>query len=50
MQLRYNYRVCPDATQRRALAQAFGCARVRFPLPVGQLDTGTDGPGGSSHR
>ncbi|MDQ1024628.1 hypothetical protein QF035_002210 [Streptomyces umbrinus] len=23
---------------------------LRFPLPVGQLDTGTDGPGGSSHR
>ncbi|MGI5232217.1 RNA-guided endonuclease InsQ/TnpB family protein [Actinoallomurus sp. CA-142502] len=28
MQLRYNYRTYPDATQRRALAQAFGCARV----------------------
>ncbi|WP_260618415.1 transposase [Streptomyces sp. WAC07149] len=28
MQLRYNYRVYPDASQRRALAQAFGCARV----------------------
>ncbi|MEU7962157.1 RNA-guided endonuclease TnpB family protein [Streptomyces sp. NPDC049097] len=28
MQLRYNYRAYPDATQRRALAQAFGCARV----------------------
>jgi putative transposase len=28
MQLRYAYRVCPDATQRRALARAFGCARV----------------------
>lgn len=28
MQLRYNYRACPDAAQRRALAQAFGCARV----------------------
>jgi Lamin Tail Domain len=23
---------------------------VRFPLSAGQLDTGTDGPGGSSHR
>nr|WP_152884637.1 RNA-guided endonuclease TnpB family protein [Streptomyces adustus] len=28
VQLRYNYRAYPDATQRRALAQAFGCARV----------------------
>ncbi|GAA2644019.1 RNA-guided endonuclease TnpB family protein [Streptomyces vastus] len=28
MQLRYNYRAYPDATQRRALASAFGCARV----------------------
>ncbi|MCX5147300.1 transposase [Streptomyces sp. NBC_00320] len=28
MQLRYNYRVYPDARQRSALAQAFGCARV----------------------
>ncbi|MFI9718211.1 RNA-guided endonuclease InsQ/TnpB family protein [Streptomyces sp. NPDC052396] len=28
MQLRYNYRAYPDACQRRALAQAFGCARV----------------------
>ncbi|MFG2332692.1 RNA-guided endonuclease InsQ/TnpB family protein [Streptomyces sp. NPDC048604] len=28
MQLRYSYRVYPDAPQRRALAQAFGCARV----------------------
>ncbi|MGW2324132.1 RNA-guided endonuclease InsQ/TnpB family protein [Streptomyces sp. NPDC001700] len=28
MQLRYNYRVYPDAPQRRALARAFGCARV----------------------
>ncbi|WP_063736152.1 RNA-guided endonuclease InsQ/TnpB family protein [Streptomyces sp. RTd22] len=28
MQLRYNYRVYPDAPQRRALAQAFGCVRV----------------------
>ncbi len=30
MQLRYNYRVYPDAAQRTALAQAFGCARVVF--------------------
>ncbi|MGG2463878.1 RNA-guided endonuclease InsQ/TnpB family protein [Streptomyces sp. RGM 3693] len=30
MRLRYNYRVYPDAPQRRALAQAFGCARVVF--------------------
>ncbi|GAB2795927.1 RNA-guided endonuclease InsQ/TnpB family protein [Streptomyces daliensis] len=28
MQLRYNYRVYPDAAQCRALAKAFGCARV----------------------
>ncbi|MFB9640085.1 RNA-guided endonuclease InsQ/TnpB family protein, partial [Streptomyces spiralis] len=28
MQLRYNYRAYPDAAQRRALASAFGCARV----------------------
>jgi hypothetical protein len=28
MQLRYNYRAYPDAPQRRALARAFGCARV----------------------
>ena len=28
VQLRYNYRAYPDATQRRALASAFGCARV----------------------
>lgn len=28
MRLRYNYRACPDAAQRRALARAFGCARV----------------------
>ncbi|UUA08667.1 MULTISPECIES: transposase [Streptomyces] len=28
MQLRYNYRAYPDASQRRALAKAFGCARV----------------------
>ncbi|MFD0353754.1 RNA-guided endonuclease InsQ/TnpB family protein [Streptomyces sp. NPDC127110] len=28
MRLRYNYRVYPDADQRLALAQAFGCARV----------------------
>ncbi|GAA4607221.1 RNA-guided endonuclease TnpB family protein [Actinoplanes octamycinicus] len=30
MQLRYNFRVTPDAAQRTALAQAFGCARVVF--------------------
>ncbi|WP_406319872.1 RNA-guided endonuclease InsQ/TnpB family protein [Streptosporangium sp. NBC_01639] len=30
MQLRYNYRVYPDADQRHALAHAFGCARVVF--------------------
>ncbi|WP_203756406.1 RNA-guided endonuclease InsQ/TnpB family protein, partial [Actinoplanes cyaneus] len=30
MQLRYNFRVTPDAVQRTALAQAFGCARVVF--------------------
>ncbi|MGW7052325.1 RNA-guided endonuclease InsQ/TnpB family protein [Streptomyces sp. NPDC054887] len=28
MQLRYNYRAYPDASQRGALARAFGCARV----------------------
>ncbi|MFF5312565.1 RNA-guided endonuclease InsQ/TnpB family protein [Streptomyces massasporeus] len=28
MQLRYNYRAYPDAAQCRALARAFGCARV----------------------
>ncbi|MFY1653931.1 RNA-guided endonuclease InsQ/TnpB family protein [Solwaraspora sp. WMMB762] len=30
VQLRYNYRITPDAAQRTALAQAFGCARVVF--------------------
>jgi putative transposase len=30
VQLRYNYRVYPDADQRAALARAFGCARVVF--------------------
>lgn len=30
MQLRYNYRVYPTSSQRGALAQAFGCARVVF--------------------
>ena len=30
MQLRYNYRVYPDAAQREALARSFGCARVVF--------------------
>ena len=30
MQLRYNYRITPDASQREALARSFGCARVVF--------------------
>lgn len=30
VQLRYNYRLHPDADQRRALARAFGCARAVF--------------------
>ncbi|MDX2677396.1 RNA-guided endonuclease InsQ/TnpB family protein [Streptomyces sp. NY05-11A] len=30
MQLRYAFRLCPDAGQRIALARAFGCARVVF--------------------
>ena len=30
MQLRYNYRMYPSPGQRRALARAFGCARVVF--------------------
>ncbi|HEY6788623.1 MAG TPA: transposase, partial [Trebonia sp.] len=30
MQLRYSYRLYPDASQREALARAFGCARVVF--------------------
>ncbi|WP_264653282.1 RNA-guided endonuclease InsQ/TnpB family protein [Actinoplanes cyaneus] len=30
VQLRYNYRITPDAVQRTALAQAFGCARVVY--------------------
>ncbi|MFV2012995.1 MULTISPECIES: helix-turn-helix domain-containing protein [unclassified Micromonospora] len=30
VQLRYNYRITPDAAQRTALTQAFGCARVVF--------------------
>ena len=30
MQLRYNYRLYPNAGQRRAPAQAFGCARTVF--------------------
>ncbi|WP_235787002.1 helix-turn-helix domain-containing protein [Streptomyces mutabilis] len=34
MQLRYNHRVYPDASQRRALARAFGCARA---VPQGLL-------------
>jgi putative transposase len=30
VQVRYRYRVYPDAAQRQALARAFGCARVVF--------------------
>ncbi|MFP3115576.1 RNA-guided endonuclease InsQ/TnpB family protein [Streptomyces sp. Iso 434] len=30
MQLRYSFRLYPDAVQRAALARAFGCARVVF--------------------
>ena len=30
MQLRYRYRLEPTAEQRRALARAFGCARVVY--------------------
>jgi putative transposase len=30
VQLRYNYRLYPDVTQREALARSFGCARVVF--------------------
>ena len=30
MQLRYNYRLYPTPDQQRALARAFGCARVVF--------------------
>lgn len=30
MQLRYAFRLYPDAGQRTALAKAFGCARVVF--------------------
>jgi putative transposase len=30
VQLRYNYRLYPDVSQREALARAFGCARVVF--------------------
>ncbi|MDP9845786.1 RNA-guided endonuclease InsQ/TnpB family protein [Streptosporangium lutulentum] len=30
MQLRYNYRMYPNASQRQALARAFGCARTVF--------------------
>ncbi|MEW2360162.1 RNA-guided endonuclease TnpB family protein [Spirillospora sp. NPDC029432] len=30
MRLRYNYRIYPTCAQRRALARAFGCARVVF--------------------
>src|SRR5262245_40112456 len=30
MQIRYRYRIYPTATHRRALARAFGCARVVY--------------------
>ncbi|MEU6548134.1 helix-turn-helix domain-containing protein, partial [Streptomyces sp. NPDC046859] len=30
MQLRYCFRLYPDTGQQRALAKAFGCARVVF--------------------
>jgi putative transposase len=30
VELRYNYRLYPDAAQREALARSFGCARVVF--------------------
>ncbi|WP_129311260.1 RNA-guided endonuclease TnpB family protein [Streptomyces sp. L2] len=30
MQLRYSFRLYPDSSQQRALAKAFGCARVVF--------------------
>src|SRR4051795_8845476 len=30
MQLRYNFRLYPDTSQREALARSFGCARVVF--------------------
>ncbi|MFI6910864.1 helix-turn-helix domain-containing protein [Streptosporangium sp. NPDC050284] len=30
VQLRYRYRLYPDAAQCQALARAFGCARVVF--------------------
>jgi len=30
VQLRYNFRLYPDASQREALARSFGCARVVF--------------------
>ncbi|MDX2682430.1 helix-turn-helix domain-containing protein [Streptomyces sp. NY05-11A] len=30
MQLRYSFRMYPDATQQAAMARAFGCARVVF--------------------
>jgi len=30
VQLRYSFRLYPDAAQREALARAFGCARVVF--------------------
>ncbi|MFG1753485.1 RNA-guided endonuclease TnpB family protein [Streptosporangium sandarakinum] len=30
VRLRYQYRLCPNAARRQALARAFGCARVVF--------------------
>ncbi|MFU8872462.1 helix-turn-helix domain-containing protein [Micromonospora sp. SL4-19] len=30
MQLRYHYRIYPTPSQQKALARAFGCARVVF--------------------
>jgi putative transposase len=30
VQLRYSFRLYPDASQREALGRAFGCARVVF--------------------
>ncbi|WP_264932921.1 helix-turn-helix domain-containing protein, partial [Streptomyces sp. A012304] len=30
MQLRYSFRLYPDAAQQASLARAFGCARVVF--------------------
>ncbi|MGW2785279.1 helix-turn-helix domain-containing protein [Streptomyces populi] len=49
VQLRYAFRLYPDAGQRTALARAFGCARVVFSdagAPVRTLA----GPGWRSRR